>query len=1041
MTIFILSLSTTLQFIAAFLAFRLIGITGRRGAWMLFSIVLTLMGLRRCISLFQMYNGNVSPSSNLSAELIALTISVLLVSAVYMIDPLFRKIQSTRRALSKSEQKYRDTVNFLPQAVIETDLEGNIVFINEAGQKLLGEVDKEDPPLRLFDLVVEADQERARRNMGTILAGSSSGPNEYMITSLDGNEIPVVAYTATIRDEDKIIGLRVLGVDMSTLYKTKKELEASEASLREAQQVASLGSWELDLVTGLASWSDEAWNILGFDKSTAVPSLELLSKKIHPDDREMVEQAFWEAVENKTPYDIVHRILLEDGTIKFVNERCRIHYDDKGQPVRAIGIAQDITERKLTEERLTDLGRIFETSLNEIFIFDAETYKFIQVNAAAISNLGYSWDELKEMTPVDIKPEFDLEKFTETLAPLQNGVVDNIVFEVKHQRKDGTEYDVEVHLQFLEHTGASLFVAIILDITERRNSENELRKLSQSVEASPTSIIITDVDGLVEYVNPHFIDSTGYQRDEIIGEHISILRSDETPSQIFDELWDTVRAGGVWKGEVRDRKKDGSLFWARISITGIKDTQGKITHFISNQEDVTHEYLLSEQLSYQATHDSLTGLVNRREFERRAERLLVNTRRDGSEHALCYMDLDQFKVVNDTCGHAAGDEMMRQIASLLQGIVRKRDTLARLGGDEFGVLMEHCSPDHAHRVASNLQKAIQDYQFSWEGHVFRVGVSIGLVAITESFPNLAELLRQADAACYMAKDMGRNRIHVYHGEDASLVRRQGEMQWVTRIYQALEQDRFTLFAQSIIPLDQTPSIHYELLIRMKNDDGELIPPGAFLPAAERYNLIEKLDAWVIENAFRMLSENSAFLEAIHFISINLSGQSMTRPDILEFIIAQLEKYSIPPDKVCFEITETTAITNLSTATGVISTLKERGCRFALDDFGSGLSSFGYLKNLPVDFLKIDGMFVKDIVDDPIDRAMVKSINEIGQVMGMGTIAEFVENDEIKGMLREIGVNYAQGYGIAKPIAFETLMDRSNNVTAIDNAVQYQGQQS
>jgi diguanylate cyclase (GGDEF)-like protein len=320
-------------------------------------------------------------------------------------------------------------------------------------------------------------------------------------------------------------------------------------------------------------------------------------------------------------------------------------------------------------------------------------------------------------------------------------------------------------------------------------------------------------------------------------------------------------------------------------------------------------------------------------------------------------------VVNDSCGHAAGDELLRQITSALQRVVRQRDTLARMGGDEFSVLMERCSLEQAQRLADDLYKVIQNYVFLWEGQSFRVGVSIGLVAITEATPNLTELLKEADTACYMAKDSGRNRIHVYHPQAAETAQRHGEMQWVSRLNKALEKNRFCLYAQAIVPLGNSSDRHYELLIRMIGDNQEIIPPGAFLPAAERYNLITKIDLWVIGRAFILLAENPVFVNDVSFISINLSGQY----------------------------------------------------------FGSGLSSFGYLKSLPVDYLKIDGMFVKDIIDDPIDHAMVKSINEIGQIMGMKTIAEFVESDEIKGMLREIGVDYAQGYGIAKPLPFQDIL--------------------
>jgi diguanylate cyclase (GGDEF)-like protein len=489
-----------------------------------------------------------------------------------------------------------------------------------------------------------------------------------------------------------------------------------------------------------------------------------------------------------------------------------------------------------------------------------------------------------------------------------------------------------------------------------------------------------------------------------------------------------------WDIEFRAITQTGKVLYVREIGEPEIDEQGTIIRTFGTLQDITDSKLVEERLSYQASHDALTGLINRREFEKRAERLLSTIKQDKSEHALCFMDLDQFKIVNDTCGHTAGDELLRQLGSVLANTVRYRDTLARLGGDEFGVLMEHCSLDDAHRVAASLQKTVQNFKFTWQEHDFKIGVSIGLVPVTSDTTNLTELMKQADAACYMAKDQGRNRIHVYHPEDTDLAKRHGEMQWVERINQALEDDLFCLYAQPIVSINGSgdAGIHYELLIRMKDENGDIIPPDEFLPAAERYNLITKIDCWVIEHAIDLLANDPVFLKKINFCSVNLSGQSLTNPDILKFITNQVIESEIQCEKICFEITETAAISNLNGATKFISTLKRLGCQFALDDFGSGLSSFAYLKNLPVDYLKIDGMFVKDIVDDPIDYAMVKSINEIGQVMGMQTIAECVENDAIKGMLEKIGVNYVQGNGIGKPQPFDALLCRSSNVVDIKN---------
>ncbi|MBL6998735.1 MAG: EAL domain-containing protein [Gammaproteobacteria bacterium] len=568
----------------------------------------------------------------------------------------------------------------------------------------------------------------------------------------------------------------------------------------------------------------------------------------------------------------------------------------------------------------------------------------------------------------------------------------------------------------------------LLDVTDQKLAEEELRKLSRAVESSSSGVIITDHKGIIEYVNSRFQTITGYSQQEIIGQKPSILNSGETPAEYYNNLWQTITSGDAWKGEFHNRKKNGELYWARDSISGVRDTNGHITHYIAIQEDVTHEYELNEQLSYQASNDLLTGLINRREFERRVERLISTTSLDQAEHALCFMDLDQFKIINDSCGHIAGDELLRQIARVLQNSVRHRDTLARLGGDEFGVLMEHCSLQQARRVTNAILKDIRDYQFIWEGQHFRVGISIGMVTINSSLTSLTELMKQADAACYMAKDLGRNRVHEYHQEDTEMIQRHGEMQWVGRINRALEDNRFRLYAQPIVSLQDHEDKHFELLIRMQDEQGNIIPPGQFLPAAERYNLIEKIDAWVVTNALALLSAHPLYTHKLHFVSINLSGSSLTNGSFLDSIIAQLKKSRIDPAKICFEITETVAISNLNAANSFISILKKIGCRFALDDFGSGLSSFGYLKNLPIDYLKIDGMFVKDMVKNPIDQAMVRSIHEIAQVMGMKTIAEFVENDAIIEVLKRMGVDYAQGYALGKPESFEQIISADAETT-------------
>ncbi len=431
---------------------------------------------------------------------------------------------------------------------------------------------------------------------------------------------------------------------------------------------------------------------------------------------------------------------------------------------------------------------------------------------------------------------------------------------------------------------------------------------------------------------------------------------------------------------------------------------------------------LTEKLSFQASHDALTGLHNRDHFERRLGQLLGDARGHGRQHALCYLDLDQFKVINDGCGHVAGDELLRRLGAELRHQVAEQDVLARLGGDEFGVLLEDCSLARAKRVAGALCQTIGDFRFPWQGEEFSVGVSIGLVPIVASSESTTGILRAADAACYAAKDQGRNRIRTYRPDDAQLLRRSGEMRWVNRIRLALEEDRFRLDYQPIAALrgPRSRGAHFELLLRLEDDNGRRLTPEAFLGAAERYNLATLLDRWVLAAACDWLKSQARHLEQVHLCSINLSGQSLADSDFLRFVLCELEGKQIPPEKICFEITETAAIADLSHATRFIEALRTLGCRFALDDFGTGFSSFAYLKNLPVDFLKIDGSFVVGLLEGRFDLGVIRSIVELSRLAGKRTIAEFVENDLVLRKLEQIGVDFAQGYAVGRPRPLETM---------------------
>jgi diguanylate cyclase (GGDEF)-like protein/PAS domain S-box-containing protein len=613
--------------------------------------------------------------------------------------------------------------------------------------------------------------------------------------------------------------------------------------------------------------------------------------------------------------------------------------------------------------------------------------------------------------------------------------------------QQGTAYDVEIRLR-TKHGGYRWFrtrgqsvrdaggIAIrmagaITDITEKQIAAAELFAEKERAQVTLASIgdgvITADTDGWVEYLNPVAEDLTGWKMSDAKGLPLQAMfrlvdeatrRPVANPIELVLNQERTIEAST----NILLVRKDSVDIPVVLSAAPIRDRAGTIVGVVLVLHDVSRERQYAAKLSYQASHDALTGLINRTEFERRLELALQSAAEQDRHHAVMYMDLDQFKVVNDTCGHAAGDQLMRQVATLLQHCLREGDTLARIGGDEFGVLLENCQPEAASRIAEKLRQTLTDFQFAWANLSFNIGVSIGLVDIQRGLFTLAEVLRQADTACYIAKEKGRNRVQVYHADDSELTSRQGEMEWVGRLQKAIDQNRFVLYAQDIKPLRGPggAGVHCELLIRMVDESGRLVPPMAFIPAAERYNLMPAIDRWVLRTALATLSRIGAdhTREQVDLCAINISGASIGDERFLKFVREQLDYFAVPHHSICFEITETVAIANLDKAVYFIRELKELGCRFSLDDFGAGMSSFAYLKHLPVDFLKIDGGFVKDMANDPIDRAMVEAINSVGHVMGKQTIAEFVDSKKVMAVLREIGVDYAQGYGVAQLRPFE-----------------------
>ena len=534
-------------------------------------------------------------------------------------------------------------------------------------------------------------------------------------------------------------------------------------------------------------------------------------------------------------------------------------------------------------------------------------------------------------------------------------------------------------------------------------------------------LISVDCQGRVQYLNPTAEQLTGWTSEEaeglplkdvyhVVDEHTQESREDPLGRCLRERA--CVESEGVgmllrrdgWEFSVKDRV---------LPVRGADEVlQGAIVLF----SDLSELRGMERWMEYEANHDALTGLINRRQFEAHAQAALESAIQEGREHALFYLDLDQFKIINDSYGHQAGDQLLKGLSRLLASQLEEDVSLARLGGDEFGIILENCPLGKAKRLAKALCRAIRDYQFVWENKPFEIGVSIGLVPITAKSKELGELMRVADSACYVAKEQGGNRVHVYQPSDSALRQREGEMQWIQHIRQALAQNRFRLYCQNIVPLGigAKKAGHYEILLRMLDPEGNVVRPAAFIAAAERYHYMPDIDRWVISNALQLLGKRRQRREENSVFSINLSGQSLDDESLLGFVIDQLEQNGVPAEMVCFEITETAAASNMMVAGRFMTVLRGMGCRFALDDFGKGISSFAYLKNIQVDYIKIDGMFVKNLADDKVGHAMVESINHIGHTMGVQTIAEFVETQAVLEKLIDMGVDHVQGYQLGRP---------------------------
>lgn len=924
------------------------------------------------------------------------------------------------------------------QAIVEntTDLmclsapDGRLMFVNRAYEKLSAQAANNLIGTLFCDQLPTSDRNFVAAQMQAVCAHRVILGSEVCQQAPDGLE----RWTSWIHhplidQKGEVWAVHSVGRDITAHKLTERSLQHSKARLRSLYESTPAMLHSIDAQGRLLTVSDTWLAKMGYAREEVLGrnSAEFLTPESHAYARNVVLPLY---LQEGRCENIEYQMVRKDGTLIDVLLSATMERDENGQPLRSLAILEDVTEKHAVEaalranqERLTLATHANGIGIWELNLIDNSLnwsevmFQIFRVDPDEFA--GHIDDWRRTVHPEDVEMcERAIRKAVASGEPLN--------FDFRIVLSDGLVHDVNARGSvFYDDDGRPLrMLGTNYDVTERKRMERQLAEQHELMRVTLRSIgdavITTDEHGHVQWLNPVAERMTGWPNEEArglpLGEVFNIV--DEATGvpeacPVSRCLTETAHDENQHLTQLISRQ--GQRYGIEDSAAPIRNNQGQTLGVVLVFRDVTEQRRMGQEMSFRATHDPLTGLVNRSEFESRLQRALNDSVQRGSEHALMFIDLDQFKLVNDACGHAAGDQLLRQVTELLHSCVRSRDTLARLGGDEFGVILEHCSVEQAERVAQKICDQMEEFRFVHEGRRFRIGTSIGLVPVDQRWSQHDAIMQAADTSCYAAKEAGRNRVHVWFDTDQNMHTRKGEMQWATRLEQALDENRFRLYGQRIAPtLPNGEGLRCEVLIRLQDLDGNVIPPGAFLPAAERFQLASRIDRWVVRNVFSLLSSRHPALNRVHTLAVNLSGQSISDPAFQRYLLELIKQHPVDLSKLCFEITETAAITKLAEAGRFVQDIRRLGMRLALDDFGAGSSSFGYLKALQVDYLKIDGQFIKDVVHDPLDRAAVRCFCDVARVMGLKTVGEFVETDPILQELLSLGVDYAQGYLIHRP---------------------------
>lgn len=898
------------------------------------------------------------------------------------------------------------------------------------------------------DIFAEPDFAKLRERLAHTLKTGEPYVLELLYRRPDGRDGWVEARGEVVSGlQGQVHGLQGTIQEITQRREQQMALEAAQARLRAMYETTPAMLHSIDAQGRLLHVSDAWLAGLGYRRDEVIgrPSSDFMTDESRARAiREVLPRFFATGRCDEVPYQMV----TSTGEIVDVLLSAILERDSTGQSVRSLAIIKDVTQRRRAER---ELAREHERLRNLIEGTNAGTWEWnvqtgeVIVNPRWAAILGWSIEELGTVTNqfrADISHPDELTQTRLLLRDHFAGRSDAYVTEVRLRHREGHWVWVEDRGRLITRTadGRPEWVfGVHIDISERKRRDEALLRLSAelaeqhelmrvTLRSIGDAVITTDASGLISWLNPVAERMTGWLSSEALGRplmQVFHIVNEETREPAPDPVAACMEEGRI-VGLAQQTlliSRHNTEYGIQDSAAPILNSEGEMLGVVLVFHDVSEQRRLSGEMTYRATHDALTGLVNRAEFETRMLRTLRHAQENDSYHALMYIDLDQFKLVNDACGHAIGDQLLQQVSKLLADAIRARDTLARLGGDEFAIILEHCTMDQASRVAQKICDRMDAFRFVHEDRRFRIGASIGLVPVDKRWTSTSAIQQAADTSCYAAKEAGRNRVHAWFDTDAAMRARNHEIQWTSRIESALDGDGFELFAQRIECLTpQARGIHAEVLLRLRNADGSLVLPGSFLPAAERFHLISRVDRWVLSRSVGWLRDLPS-PDCVESLSVNLSGQSVGDRAFHAWVYDLFAE--VGPEvctRLCLEITETAAVTNLADAAVFIRQVRAAGVKVSLDDFGAGASSFGYLKALPVDYLKIDGQYIRNLVNDKLDDATVRCFVDVARLTGLKTVAEFVDNAEVLSRLQVIGVDYAQGYLLHRPEPIEALIE-------------------